>query len=638
MRLSLLILSICLSAQAANYYVDYAGGSDAANGTTTGTPWKHLRGDVNVTAASTAATATFSAGDTIYFKGGVKYRGDIIWNYSGSEGSPIAFKGDGWGTGKAIIDGSVPVAAGSWTKATTQEEVPGNANYAHVYYTTIGTLPTTLTAQSGMSINVFQDETPIPPAQYPLSTNIYYQDMDLYLTPESSTTATIVDADLVGLGGAALIGSYVYLYNTANNEIYLKKITDYSASQITFATTATTAKYAIANVLGDPVFHHEGYCYLDEAALKLYVWPIGDADLSVGAATITYSTNRFGLYLNFKKYITVDGFKIQRQTGDDTYDGTYGKEGTAISRGSYCEVKNCEITGQYVWQDTATVFFESVSNVVFQSNYLHDTLGRGRGIQFGFRDNYTITNNIFSRIARTVIFSQTATNVNISWNTITDCNGQHGNGISPYLHSDGVLISYNRIINANIGITISHAGNVRVVGNLIDRQNNNDDNGNYCFASWGHCFGTNYVLNNTFVRSPIHYAFDWDATTDESDPKYIVQNNIFDGGMVINYGAGTLTNSHNIFTWLSWQQASLGYTYGTGESLVTNLSSIFRSATDSNFGLCDKSVAGDTGINLTGYGYTYDLDGKGRSGLWDIGAYDYQKRPNLMKVGLKRRY
>ena len=77
---------------AATWYVDFDGGSDANAGTGTGTAWKHLRGDANVTGGSVAAAATFSAGDTILFKGGVVYYGRIDFGYSGSSGNPITFK------------------------------------------------------------------------------------------------------------------------------------------------------------------------------------------------------------------------------------------------------------------------------------------------------------------------------------------------------------------------------------------------------------------------------------------------------------------------------------------------------------------------------------------------------------------
>lgn len=66
----------------ATYYIDYVGGDDTNNGTTTGTPWQHCPGDANAT--DTAGAATFSAGDIIYFKKGVSYLGQITCGQSGA--------------------------------------------------------------------------------------------------------------------------------------------------------------------------------------------------------------------------------------------------------------------------------------------------------------------------------------------------------------------------------------------------------------------------------------------------------------------------------------------------------------------------------------------------------------------------
>ena len=93
-------------AYAAKYYVDYSNGSDANNGLSINSPFKHCPGDDN--AIDITGSTNLSAGDTVIFKGGVQYNGRIDLDWSGSEGSVITYDGntDGtWGTGKAIIDG-----------------------------------------------------------------------------------------------------------------------------------------------------------------------------------------------------------------------------------------------------------------------------------------------------------------------------------------------------------------------------------------------------------------------------------------------------------------------------------------------------------------------------------------------------
>jgi hypothetical protein len=95
-----------IPSSAANYFVDFAAGSDASTGTSTNAAWQHCPTDPNAT--GTSAAATLSAGDTVYFKGGVVYNGGLgsfAWN--GTSDNPVTLQGlSSWGTGRAILDGT----------------------------------------------------------------------------------------------------------------------------------------------------------------------------------------------------------------------------------------------------------------------------------------------------------------------------------------------------------------------------------------------------------------------------------------------------------------------------------------------------------------------------------------------------
>src|SRR5258708_17617168 len=58
-----------LNVVGANYYIDFASGSDNNNGTSAATPWVHCPGDKAALGIS-AATA-LKPGDKVFFKGGV---------------------------------------------------------------------------------------------------------------------------------------------------------------------------------------------------------------------------------------------------------------------------------------------------------------------------------------------------------------------------------------------------------------------------------------------------------------------------------------------------------------------------------------------------------------------------------------
>lgn len=77
------IFALAKSSWAANYYIDYQLGDDSNTGTQTSSPWKHCPGDSN--AINTAASTALKPGDTVYFKKGVTYIGQIATNSGGSE-------------------------------------------------------------------------------------------------------------------------------------------------------------------------------------------------------------------------------------------------------------------------------------------------------------------------------------------------------------------------------------------------------------------------------------------------------------------------------------------------------------------------------------------------------------------------
>ncbi len=88
------------------YYVDYATGADSNNGTSTSTPLKHCPGDPNYNPSGSAPTALL-AGDTVIFKGGVRYYSYITCNWAGSSEDRIIYDGNSagtWGTGQPVID------------------------------------------------------------------------------------------------------------------------------------------------------------------------------------------------------------------------------------------------------------------------------------------------------------------------------------------------------------------------------------------------------------------------------------------------------------------------------------------------------------------------------------------------------
>ncbi len=132
--LSLLTAFVAGSLMAATYYVDFEGGSDEADGTSPATAWKRVPGDRK--AEGNVKEAKLNPGDVVILKGGVQYRGEIVWSFAGEEGAPIVLDGNtagGFGEGRAILDGSEAITG--WQKCTSQEQAGGNPRWQEIMYT-----------------------------------------------------------------------------------------------------------------------------------------------------------------------------------------------------------------------------------------------------------------------------------------------------------------------------------------------------------------------------------------------------------------------------------------------------------------------------------------------------------------------
>lgn len=81
--ISLIVILLGISTGiSATYYVDWTGGNDAANGTSTGTAWKSISKVVS-------SSGSFLAGDSILLKRGETWRTNLYVAFSGTYGSPV---------------------------------------------------------------------------------------------------------------------------------------------------------------------------------------------------------------------------------------------------------------------------------------------------------------------------------------------------------------------------------------------------------------------------------------------------------------------------------------------------------------------------------------------------------------------
>ena len=114
--------------------MDYEKGDDSKSGTSESSAWKRAPGDPNATGV--ADSTALLGGDTVLFKGGVTYRGNVTLTRSGEAGAPIVYKGDGWGNEKAVMEGSTILDL-KWTRCSSAADCGGNPKFANVFYATL---------------------------------------------------------------------------------------------------------------------------------------------------------------------------------------------------------------------------------------------------------------------------------------------------------------------------------------------------------------------------------------------------------------------------------------------------------------------------------------------------------------------
>lgn len=111
-------IALPVTLQANTYYVDFASGSDANNGISKSTPWKHVKGMAGCTSICNSTTPT--DGDTVIFKGGVTWTSSFPWSPPGGSSSMVTYTTDHtWYSGgawsqPAFDDGGVDRAGGAF--------------------------------------------------------------------------------------------------------------------------------------------------------------------------------------------------------------------------------------------------------------------------------------------------------------------------------------------------------------------------------------------------------------------------------------------------------------------------------------------------------------------------------------------
>ncbi len=605
------------SAWAANYYIDYDNGQDTNDGATPETAWKHCPGDGNVVAGSVAAGTTLAAGDTVFFKGGVIYRGRIRldgrYTY-GSPGHPITFKGNGWGAGKAIIDGSDPIVA-LFTRCASQSACANNPNWANIYYVD-------LSGAYSFQNAFFEDDSFLWYAQDPNPADPFYYDRieNLRVLPVGSSTifqtaTSITDpryftqTDPNFWNGAYVIGwglpnvtriVKVTGFDPATHTIYHEDLGSLYTDRDTY--------YSVLNHLS--LIDTPGEYSFDENLQRLYLWPRNS-----NIHQHTYSvTNRADAFFSDASHTTIEGFIVQKAVSGIRVFRSSGRDpaGTILRNN---EIRNLKSNDLFAIQ-------ASGNSILVENNVVDQAL-RAVGIMTSGND-VTVHNNTVRRASRLGIWFMNGNRAKLIGNTVSECKGTHANGMSVYTGGAGiqtfdVTVSGNRVSDSNIAFTFSTTQNIDIVNNVFLSQ---EAGSSFAVANWSGMAGTVNFYNNTVLHSASTYAT---LLVREDDAFYNFKNNIVSGAGATQSLEARQSRSNNIYTKLSWEQdARYGWQLGDGEFVETDLAKIFLNPASGDYRLTEGSVAIDKGLTLSN-AFARDIQNTPRPrGLaWDIGAYEY---------------
>lgn len=621
---------------ATTYYVDYDSGSDGNDGRSITAPWQHCPGDFNATGVP--ANTTLTGGDTVYFKAGVRYRGKILMGSGTSASSRLIYNGQpaGWGSGKAIIDGTTPIANNAWTQCMGSN-CPRITNN-HVYMADLST---------GADIwsTVFENyDAPMYSPQNPAGTDPFY-DWQVHTvfynrTTDAANTMTrtqVVDDSFFTQSSSAYYDNSIICAWGNPNVIYCRPISAYTPAEhkVTFPPfpndpyTDPKMYFTILNNIND--LSSAGRYYIDLSNTKIHVWPSDNGapnNITVGGLTR-------GFYYTSASYTTIDSFILQGQSvnyaGSIPDGGAYG--GIYGYSPNYLTVQNSDFRNIWAWDSAVPALSMGSANFVISNNTL-DHIRGGRGIMAGGLTGI-LSNNKLTNIGYSGVYLS-GDDITMTQNSINSPRGSHGNCLTIYGDAPGlnhrIMVSKNiircgdslQVVAINYSADTTFENNVFMSG----------DSGGY-FADWRDCTGYMKFYNNSFSGAGIYLGSK--VTNSSPHPTYYFYNNIIPGlGSGTGVDMSDIQHDYNCFVGAGGEMDPIkdGWTKGghevcytcTATSCSANLTENDVYTNPAQYDLRPKagSVTIDAGSNLSAY-FTTDYSGISRpqGPAWDIGAYEF---------------
>lgn len=409
--LPLLLLCALFGKAQTVYYVSSTGGDDTNSGLSGSLPWKTL-------ARVNSAMSSFVAGDSILFKCGDEFRGDLTITKSGSASGRITFGSYDTGS-KPVINSSV--------KLNNWHNEGGNV-WSAAY-------PGTLTSFNNFYIN----NTPQQVGRFPNTdaANGGYLTIDSF-----ADSLQLTDAALSGYnftGGNAVVKVRIFILN----EPYIQS---HTGSTLTFTPIGTN--YRMANGYGYFIQNHrntldkQGEWYFSADSNKFYLYSTTNPDTFTTEApsksnSVTASTVN---YINIKNIC----FRNSNQYG-------IRSENSSNITLSDCLFKNLH----------NAVFFNVVQQVSVSNNTITNISNNGISIT---GSNYTCTNNQLSNIGLRAGMGEPNNNQYNAINFVGSDASCEGNRMDQLgfcgIRFEGSRLTLKNNVISNFALTKSDAGGI----------------------------------------------------------------------------------------------------------------------------------------------------------------------------------
>jgi hypothetical protein len=594
------------------YYVDFVTGSNTNRGVSPDAPWKHAPGDPNAT--NVPRSVTLQPGDTIFFKGGVVYRGGFEMKFSGSPDKPIVYDGSSWGSGRAIIDGSNPFTQ-TWTRCASAADAGNNPNWNEIF---VATAPANHNFripifENGVLLNIAQDPNPPDP--------FFYEDTGDFRTLSISdpftriTRTSITDPYFFNQSSDNYWdGAYIQVWRQPN-VVSMVRILSFNPANytVTFEDmggepyTDRDSRYAVMNHRS--LIDRPGeFCVYNG---RVYAW------LRQPGSPVEVGARKRGINVTGQSHIVVRGFHVQKFYGDvkDFYMGVGILCRSTSGISSFVTIRDNIVENIIAAEKSGAVYLDNkAENIFFEDNIVRENQNRGVLV---YSNLARLRRNTIERVTGTGILMMSSANGQITHNRLDKLTGSHANGISVYMYCADILVAGNYVANSLMPLTIRETNNIYIFNNVFDSTGYDTT-----ISLWTEVTGHLYIINNTLIQNSRNFALNG------AEGSGVVINNIVDGG-------NGKTRLHNIYTGLAWNQTpKYDWSLSTGEFLSEDLGSLLVGVTTGDYRLLPNSPAVDAGIDAAEYlprlkfpdfDFTVDRDGTRRpqGTTWDIGAHEF---------------